>query len=230
MRAEPEVASPGARPESTGGARWIPPLGVAGSAGLAAAMTLVGLGAEMLPAPEQLRRVAAGFVALFVGVWLLRGEALDGTDWWRERVRLRAPSGRDWAVIGGGTVLAVVIAALLTAVLPEMLPSLASATLTSDDRPRTNPALFLLPFALAQVLGDEWLWRGVVLPRHEAVGPFGWLQNGATWLAVQVAVVGILPLAINLPLALVLPLAAHITRNTYVPLAIRSALVVAVLS
>ena len=210
--------------------RWIPPLGAVGSVGLAAAMTIVGLGAELLPAPEPLRRVAVGFVALFVGVWMLRGEALDGTDWWRQRVRLRVPSGLDWAVIGGGTVLAGVVAALLTAVLPEMLPSVASATPASGDLPRANPALFVLPFALAQVIGDEWLWRGVVLPRQEAAGRFGWLRNGATWLAVQVAVVGILPLAIILPLALILPLAAHITRNTYVPLAIHGALVVAALS
>lgn len=185
-------------------------------------MSAVALGAELFPAPEPLRRGTAGAVALFVGVWLLRGEALDGSDWWRERVRLRAPGGRDWAVIGGAAVFAGVLAA-------------ASA------------APLVLTFALAQTLGDEWLWRGVVLPRHEALGRFGWMLNGIAWLATQLSVIGIaslsagaglglapasplLSIAALLPLAVILPLAARLTRSTYVPLAIRSALVVAVLS
>ncbi len=188
--------------------RWIPPLGLAGTLALGTVAAVVGVAAEHLPAPEAWRRLAAASVLLFIGVWLLRGEALDGTDWRRERVGLRALTLRDWAFALAGTLAAAGFAALL-------------------DVPRVS--LFVAPFALAQIVADEWLWRGVALPRHEAALGAGWLVNGIVWWLVQLATLGLAACA-WLPLAVILPLVRRSTQSSLVPMAVRGALLFATLS
>jgi membrane protease YdiL (CAAX protease family) len=62
-----------------------------------------------------------------------------------------------------------------------------------------------LPFLVLNIVGDEFVWRGVVLPRQEvALGGRAWLVNGILWLLFHAAfpwqvLLTLVPITLNLP-------------------------------
>lgn len=163
---------------------------------------------------------------------------LEGRAWtwesFRDRMRLRRLSGRDWlwtvALIVASPLLGLVVSPLVDALSavqfytapPELVGFMSGI---SEGRLGGTPLLGRWDILLWTVLvlvvfnigGEELWWRGVILPRQElAFGRWAWLVNGLLWNLFHVfyhadlgSVVAYLP--ITLPLAFV----AQRTRSTW---------------
>lgn len=222
--------------------RWIPPLGwrgtliAFGAAGaLLAFVTRVAIPAAV--ARTGIEPVAWWFVLGGLGVFaplavaallVLRQESLDGTDIWRDRLRFRALSAADWRAM----LLAVALAGALSAVLQFALVSTGVVNALRPEYFALEPmgpgrrwilALWV-PFFVLNVLSEEILWRGVVLPRQEAaLGAHAWLANAVGWGVFHLAY-GVALLAVLAPILLVLPWLAQRQRNTWVAVGIHAGL------
>lgn len=196
-------------------------------------------GALLLAAATQIAipaLVAAGWQPLLA--WFAAGAALvfapiAGLGWLvvraeggpidRERLRLRPMSRRDWAWVGAG--LAVIgaagggIAYVIKGVLGAPLhPSFMAVEPLTPDRLWILGAW--LPFWLLNVLGEEFTWRAVILPRQEAqLGRRAWLWHALLWTLFHIPF-GPAVLACALPILLVVPYVAQRTGNTWTAVAL----------
>jgi membrane protease YdiL (CAAX protease family) len=220
------------RPDGSAPAR-IPPLGLAGS------VALFGTGALLLwlttqvviPAlvsvtdvePVLLWFLAAGTVLfvplLLIGILMLYREQGAGRWSWSGRLRFRPMNRGDWLWTAGGFVAVAVgtggVAAALRLLPGEgaMHPSFMAFAPLSPGRYWILAAW--LPFFVVNILGEEFLWRGVVLPRQEvAFGETAWAVNGILWLLFH-AVFPWQVLCTLMPISLILPYIAQRRQNTW---------------
>jgi membrane protease YdiL (CAAX protease family) len=72
-----------------------------------------------------------------------------------------------------------------------------------------------LPFFVLNIIGEEFVWRGVILPRQEvAFGGRAWLVNGILWLLFHAAFPWQVLLTL-LPITLILPYVVQRRRSTW---------------
>lgn len=135
------------------------------------------------------------------------------------RLRLRALSRRDlqWAsygalaIVGLSAPLALVAQALGLAVHPPTIP--APPGIHRETLWMVGVWFVYWPI---NILGEELVWRGVVLPRMEQrFGSGAWLVNAALWFAFHLAF-GPGNLLVLVPTLLVVPYATQRTGNTWV--------------
>jgi membrane protease YdiL (CAAX protease family) len=134
----------------------------------------------------------------------------------------------DWAWALGGLLMVAVLSGLvqlgLLAAVEES--SLAPPFLTLEP---LGPGRYWIlaawfPFWLLNILGEEFLWRGVLLPRQEAaLGANAWLANAAGWAIFHVAFGWHLFLML-LPIVVVLPYVTQRRRNSWVAVVIHGGL------
>ena len=162
------------------------------------------------------------FLPMLVLSWiLLKREGVSGTcSSVRERCRFRAMNRKDW--LWTAAALVVVAAASLA-----MMKGIELLTGPFDSQPpfmRLEPLgpgrwwiLFAwLPYWLLNILGEEILWRGVMLPGQEKVfGRNAWRVNGGLWALFHL-VFGRQLLVVMLPLLLVLPFVVQRRRNSWI--------------
>jgi len=222
--------------------RWIPPLGWLGTlVGFGAAGALLALitrvAIPVAAARTGVEPVAWWFVLGGLGVFLplamasvllLRQEALDGTEIWRDRLRFRAMTAADWraavtALVVIGALSAIIQFSLVRAGLSDALhPAFLAFEPVAPGR-RWILAVWV-PFFVLNILSEELLWRGVLLPRQEAaLGERAWLANAAGWGVFHLAFGGAL-LAVLVPVLLVLPWLAQRRRNTWIGVVIHAGL------
>ena len=128
---------------------------------------------------------------------------LEGRPWtweaFRDRMRLRKPTGRDWlwtlglvvvATLGG---LVVVPIARLFAGVQFYTPPPEFVTVMTGLRDGTFGgmpmhgrwdifAAMAVCLVILNIGGEELWWRGIILPRQElAFGKWAWLVNGVLW-------------------------------------------------
>jgi membrane protease YdiL (CAAX protease family) len=170
------------------------------------------------------------FVPLvWFGAWLLRREYLRGTSRrWTDRLRLRRMSRTDWYWTVGGLVLVGLLSAGLQSGLAaafgelDLHPSFMQLAPLGPGRYWILAAW--LPFWLLNVLGEELLWRGVLLPRQEAaIGRWAWLANALGWGVFHVAF-GWQLLVLLAPILLIVPYVAQRTGNTWAGVIIHAGL------
>lgn len=176
----------------------------------------------------------AGGVLVFapltgLGCWFLVRERPDpdGRSL-ADRLWLRSMSRADWlwclgslAVIGIATLL---IQTVLRATIGEveLNPSFMALEPLSSGRYWILAAW--LPFWLLNILGEEFLWRGVLLPRQAvAMGNHAWLGNAAGWLLFHLAFGGLLLLTL-IPIIIVLPYVVQKRRNSLIGVVIHAGL------
>ncbi len=122
----------------------------------------------------------------------------------RERMRLGSMSRRLWLITGAVTLLVLILEDLLSpgqlilAELPLFAPPDWLAAPFNPLEPFELPLSHFMgtelagqywipvayvPCLLANILGEELLWRGYLLPRQElAFGKWAWLVNGLCWI------------------------------------------------
>jgi membrane protease YdiL (CAAX protease family) len=176
---------------------------------------------------------AAGFGVflplLLLGLALLRQEGVRlNSQTWRERLRFRRLTRADWLWTAGG-VLAVGILAATSVLLMKIFfgyvdlqPSFVRFDPLTPDRSWILAAW--LPFFSINILGEEFLWHGVMLPRQEAaLGRWAWLANGLGWLGFHVAF-GPSVLFVLWPTTLIIPYIVQRRGNTWIGVLIHATL------
>lgn len=222
--------------------RWIPPLGWRGTLitfGAAGALLAIITRVAIPAAAERtgIEPIAWWFVLgglglflplAFAALVLLRQEALDGTDIWRDRLRFRAMTAADWRA----ALLALVVIGLLGAAIQWAFVRAGFATSLQPEFLTFEPIgpgrrwilAVWVPFFVLNILSEEILWRGVILPRQEAaLGERAWLANALGWGVFHLAF-GAALLAVLVPILVLLPRVVQQRRNTWVGVAIHAGL------
>jgi membrane protease YdiL (CAAX protease family) len=168
----------------------------------------------------------AGGLGVFLPLLLLaavllytEGARLDRRTW-TERLRFRPLTGGNWlwgigalVVVGAASVS---ISALLGSIGGSGRPQpsfMAFAPLTPD---RYWLLALWVPFFVLNIMSEEILWRGVILPRQERrFGRWAWLVNGCGWLLFHPAF-GWQLMALLLPILFIEPYVVQRTRNSWV--------------
>ncbi|HWB76812.1 MAG TPA: CPBP family intramembrane glutamic endopeptidase [Nannocystaceae bacterium] len=127
------------------------------------------------------------FAMLGMVVWQLRRERSRWTfAALRLRLRVRPMQRRDWALAGIALAFTGIVTPLVLATGIDPAPSFLQV---EPVRPSERTLLLCawLPFFAANILGEELLWRGVLLPRHEQTfGRNAWVVHASGWLLFHV--------------------------------------------
>jgi membrane protease YdiL (CAAX protease family) len=129
----------------------------------------------------------------------------------------------DWLWILGGLVVCTAITGVVVTIwavspLPfdidelKRLSPIPVAPLIGPERWIFIPMLVLLFF---NYFGEEFLWRGYILPRQEvALGKWAWLANAGLHMVFHL-VFSLKMLVLFMPYMLLMPYVVHKTKNTY---------------
>lgn len=173
------------------------------------------------------------FVPLFVlAIMLFRK---DGYDFdlmtLAARFRLVRLTRSDWLWFVGAVIAIMVLNGIIMAVWKLLSvrfginPMDTSAPFLHFDPLRGSARLLLfiwLPFFFFNIVGEELLWRGYILPRQEAYfGKFAWLVNAVLWLIFHICF-GFDLLVLLLPVLLILPYVVQRRRNTWIGIMIHA--------
>jgi membrane protease YdiL (CAAX protease family) len=217
---------------------WLASLAVFGAGGLllfvATRVVIPWLAARTEVEPIVLWFLVGGLgvFAPLVGfaAYLLRREGWWGRPGlWTERLRFRRMDAADWgwslgaliAVGVGYGAVAAAGAALLGRPLAAEPPFMVLEPLGPG---RLWILAAWLPFWVLNILGEELLWRGVLLPRQEAaLGRWAWVANATGWLLFHLAFGGEL-VVLLVPILVVLPWVAQRRRSTWVAVAVHAGL------
>lgn len=166
---------------------------------------------------------------LVVGLLLLRQEFRPSVArLWTDRLRFRRMNRMDWAwgigaliVIG---LLTGIIQSVMTATLEE--PTFHPPFMAFD--PLSEGRFWILaawlPFWVLNIMGEEVVWRGVILPRQEvALGDHAWMANGFGWLVFHMAF-GWQLLLLLAPIIIILPYIAQKRQNNWIAVLIHGGL------
>lgn len=167
---------------------------------------------------------------LVVTLLILHAEgALRRPGLWRERLRFRPMDKDDWAWSLGALVTIAILAAICVRVItflsgarPDLHPSFLRFEPLGPGR--YGVLVAWIPFFIVNILGEEILWRGVLLPRQEvAMGRRAWLIHGAGWLLLHVSF-GPTILLVLAPTTFILPYVAQRRRNSWTGVVIHGGL------
>ena len=150
------------------------------------------------------------------GWLLLRFEGCSQS--WIERLRLQRPSAVDWrwgliGLIGIGVGSATMFR-LCSVFGLDPNPPFARTT-----QPLVGPRLWMLGlwavYWPVNILGEEFVWRGVSLPRMQArLGSRAWILNSALWGAFHIGF-GPGNLLVLLPTLILVPFVSQRRQNTW---------------
>jgi membrane protease YdiL (CAAX protease family) len=162
------------------------------------------------------------FTPLIIAGWLiLRAEDYRCTkSTLTDRLRFRRLTGNDliWAL--SGLILAGILSGLVMKVLIMITGDFSHSPAFMSFEPLSPGRYWLLlvwlPYWILNILGEEFLWRGVMLPRQEAAfGKKAWLMHSLGWGLFHIAFGWQLMLTL-IPLIFILSYTVQKTRNSWV--------------
>lgn len=108
------------------------------------------------------------------------------------RLRFRRLTLRDLLFALGGLVAVGVISGVVMQILEMVIGKFDHSPAFMQFEPLSEGRYWLLlvwvPYWLTNILGEEFLWRGVMLPRQEiAFGKYAWLIHGFGWGLFHIA-------------------------------------------
>lgn len=168
------------------------------------------------------------FTPLLVAAWLLlRQEGrLGKPNLWSVRLRFRRMNRVDW-VWGLGALVAIgalswAIRTAFDAWLGGMSASPSFMALEPVSNGRYWVVAVWLPFWILNIMGEEILWRGAMLPRQEkALADTAWVANATGWFLFHLAF-GWQLLLLLLPILIILPYVAQRRQNTWLAVLIHA--------
>ena len=164
-----------------------------------------------------------------IGFFLLKSEGAHfDRSLITSRLRFRRMSAGDWYWGLGGLLAVGIFGALLMQGIKFAFGDVSLQPSFMSFKPLSSGRYWILaawlPFWILNIMGEEFLWRGVLLPRQEiAFGKWAWLVNGSGWLLFHIAFGPILLITL-LPIVLILPFAAQHQRNSWVGVLIHAGL------
>lgn len=157
---------------------------------------------------------------ILLGVVMLKKEGYSFTkQTWTLRLRFREVTRLDLLWCVAGLVVTGILSGLLMKVVEQVAgtfdhspPFMAFETLSKG---RYWLLLVWLPYWILNIMGEEFLWRGVMLPRQETVfGKYTWLFHGFGWGLFHIAF-GWQLMVTLLPLIFVQSFVVQKSRNSW---------------
>lgn len=130
---------------------------------------------------------------IITGLLILKSEGFTiSRKTWIERLRFRKLTRRDIVWSLAGLILVGLLSALIMKGLELLSGKFDHSPAFMSFEPLTKGRYWLLivwfPYWILNILGEEFLWRGVMLPRQEiAFGKNTWLIHGFGWSLFHIA-------------------------------------------
>ena len=158
---------------------------------------------------------------VITAVMILKFEGFNiSKNTWTERLRFRKITTKDliWSI--AGLLLVGIFSGIIVNVLELFIDKFDHSPAFMSFEPLTKGRYWLLliwfPYWILNILGEEFLWRGVMLPRQEiAFGKHAWLIHGFGWGLFHIAF-GWQLLITLIPILFIQPYIVQKTKNTWV--------------
>jgi membrane protease YdiL (CAAX protease family) len=157
---------------------------------------------------------------IILGIIILKIEGFQiNRETITSRLRFRKLTKSDlmWTLIG---FLAIaVLSGLIMKLLEIIIGQFDHSPKFMSFEPLTKGRYWLLliwaPYWILNILGEEFIWRGVMLPRQEiAFGKYTWIIHGFGWGLFHIAF-GWKLLVTLIPIIFILPFIVQKTKNTW---------------
>jgi membrane protease YdiL (CAAX protease family) len=158
---------------------------------------------------------------IIAGILILKNEGLKiSRSTWIERLRFRKITRNDLIWCIAGFVMAGVFSMIILKGLELMIGKFDHSPAFMSFEPLTKGRYWLLlvwfPYWILNILGEEFLWRGVMLPRQEiAFGKYTWLIHGCGWGLFHIAF-GWQLLITLIPLIFIQSYVVQKTKNSWI--------------
>jgi membrane protease YdiL (CAAX protease family) len=170
------------------------------------------------------------FIPLIVtGILILKAEGYKiSKDTWIERLRFRKITKMDMIWCFVGLILIGVFSGLfikgLEFIAGRFNHSPSFMTFDTLTKGRYWLLLVWFPYWILNILGEEFIWRGVMLPRQEiAFGKYAWVVHGFGWALFHIAF-GWQLLITMIPLLFIQSYIVQRTKNTWIGVIIHGGL------
>ncbi len=146
----------------------------------------------------------------------------EGRNGILDRLRVKKMSGNDWkwfviglVAIGVGTAVILGLNRVIHALLPVIpILDMQAPFIHFSGYESYSILLYWLPSFLLIIFGEEFMWRGVLLPRMEKHdNRTSWVWNGLLWLGFHAAF-GVDLMIVMLPVMIIVPYTVWKTKNT----------------
>lgn len=158
---------------------------------------------------------------ILTGLLILKSEGyVLSKRTFRERLRFRKMTKSDWIWTGSAFLAVGVLSGLLMKGLEVLIGKFDHSPAFMAFEPLSEGRYWLLlvwaPYWILNILGEEFLWRGVMLPRQEiSFGKYAWVIHGFGWLLFHVAF-GWQLLITLIPLIFIQSYVVQKTKNSWV--------------
>lgn len=111
---------------------------------------------------------------------------------WFERLRFKRMILADWIWSISAIILIGIVSIIVLKILESLTGNVGSQPIFMYFEPLTSDRYWILllwfPYWLLNIMGEEILWRGVILPRQEIVfGNNAWIIHGILWGIFHIA-------------------------------------------
>lgn len=130
---------------------------------------------------------------IITGIFILISEGYTlCTKTWSERLRFRKLTGNDLIWTFSGLIAVGILSGLIMKGLIMLIGQFEHSPAFMSFEPLSKGRYWLLliwlPYWILNILGEEFFWRGVMLPRQEvAFGKYAWLIHGFGWGLFHIA-------------------------------------------
>ncbi len=133
------------------------------------------------------------FPLIITAIIILKFEGFKiSKNTWIQRLRFRKITKKDilWSI--GGLILVGIISVIIMKGLELVIGKFDHSPAFMSFEPLTKGRYWLLliwfPYWILNILGEEILWRGIMLPRQEkAFGKYAWMIHGFGWGLFHIA-------------------------------------------
>ena len=161
------------------------------------------------------------FPLIITAIMILKSEGFKiSINTWIQRLRFRKITKRDilWSI--GGLILVGVFSGIIMKGLELVIGKFDHSPAFMSFEPLTKGRYWLLlvwfPYWILNILGEEILWRGVMLPRQEITfGKYAWVIHGFGWGLFHIAFGWQLLITI-IPLIFIQSYVVQRTKNSWV--------------
>ena len=166
---------------------------------------------------------------IITGFLILRSEGYKFTkETWIERLRFRKITKQDWLWGIVGLIAIGISSALimkgLELIIGEFEHSPSFMSFDPLSKGRYWLLLVWLPYWVLNILGEEFLWRGVMLTRQEmAFGKYTWIIHGLGWGLFHIAF-GWQLLITFIPIIFIQSFIVQKTKNSWIGVFIHGAI------
>ncbi len=130
---------------------------------------------------------------LILAVFIIKNEGYTiSKETWIQRLRFNKLTRKDLIWVFGGMVVVLILSGIFMKGLELFIGKFDHSPPFMSFEPLSAGRYWLLavwlPYWVLNILGEEILWRGVMLPRQEIVfGKYTWLVHGFGWWLFHIA-------------------------------------------